>query len=160
MVGQYIVDNYRIENHHGQERDEHTFLGESPRGVPIWIDRRYVEADLKITIGLIEPHFMAGFSGGRKLIDREGRTCTCDPCAPNAVLSLAELLPVKRSARELHPVLRGCSPTSCYPTRGPMWVETDGGGLAPHSLAGSDRASNASRTARSDHHPSKRPASG
>jgi nickel-dependent lactate racemase len=36
--------------------------------VPIWIDRRYVEADLKITVGLIEPHFMAGFSGGRKLI--------------------------------------------------------------------------------------------
>ncbi|HEX3872253.1 MAG TPA: nickel-dependent lactate racemase, partial [Pirellulales bacterium] len=38
------------------------------RGVPIWIDRRYVEADLKITTGLIEPHLMAGFSGGRKLI--------------------------------------------------------------------------------------------
>jgi nickel-dependent lactate racemase len=44
------------------------YLGESPRGVPIWIDRRYVEADLKITTGLIEPHLMAGFSGGRKLI--------------------------------------------------------------------------------------------
>jgi len=36
--------------------------------VPVWIDSRYVEADLKITTGLIEPHFMAGFSGGRKLI--------------------------------------------------------------------------------------------
>jgi nickel-dependent lactate racemase len=36
--------------------------------VPIWIDKRYVEADLKITTGLIEPHLMAGFSGGRKLI--------------------------------------------------------------------------------------------
>jgi len=34
----------------------------------VWIDRRYVEADLKIAIGLIEPHLMAGFSGGRKLI--------------------------------------------------------------------------------------------
>lgn len=68
MVGREIVDQYRIENHHGQERSEHVYLGESPRGVPIWIDRRYVEADLKITTGLIEPHFMAGFSGGRKLI--------------------------------------------------------------------------------------------
>jgi len=68
MVGQYIFDNYRIENHFGQEQSQHTFLGESPRGVPIWIDSRYVEADLKITVGLIEPHFMAGFSGGRKLI--------------------------------------------------------------------------------------------
>ena len=68
MVGQTIVDRYRIENHHGQELSEHTFLGKSPRGVPIWIDSRYVNADLKITTGLIEPHLMAGFSGGRKLI--------------------------------------------------------------------------------------------
>jgi nickel-dependent lactate racemase len=68
MVGQYIVDHYRIENHHGQELAEHTYLGDSPRGVPIWIDSHYVNADLKITTGLIEPHLMAGFSGGRKLI--------------------------------------------------------------------------------------------
>lgn len=68
MVGEYIVDHYRIENHYGQRRDDHVYLGESPNGVPIWIDRRYVDADLKITVGLIEPHFMAGFSGGRKLI--------------------------------------------------------------------------------------------
>jgi len=68
MVGSQIVANYRVEDHRGQNRDEHTYLGESPRGVPIWIDTRYVQADLKITIGLIEPHFMAGYSGGRKLI--------------------------------------------------------------------------------------------
>ncbi|MFP6617875.1 MAG: nickel-dependent lactate racemase [Pirellulaceae bacterium] len=68
LVGQSIVDQYRIENHHGQVQEEHTFLGESPRGVPIWIDSRYVAADLKITTGLIEPHLMAGFSGGRKLV--------------------------------------------------------------------------------------------
>ncbi len=68
MVGSEIASNYRIENHHGTNLDEHTYLGESPRGVPIWIDSRYVAADLKITIGLIEPHLMAGFSGGRKLI--------------------------------------------------------------------------------------------
>jgi nickel-dependent lactate racemase len=68
LVGAEIAAAYRIENHHGQVLDEHTFLGTSPRGVPIWIDSRYVEADLKITIGLIEPHLMAGFSGGRKLI--------------------------------------------------------------------------------------------
>ena len=68
MVGEEIVRNYRIENHHGKELSEHVYLGESPRGVPIWLDRRYVEADLKITTGLIEPHLMAGFSGGRKVI--------------------------------------------------------------------------------------------
>jgi nickel-dependent lactate racemase len=68
MVGSFIAENYRIENHHGQKLEEHTCLGTSPRGVPIWLDTRYVQADLKITVGLIEPHFMAGFSGGRKLI--------------------------------------------------------------------------------------------
>ena len=68
MVGPAIVDRYRIENHDGQNLAEHTYLGDSPRGVPIWIDSRYVSADLKIATGLIEPHFMAGFSGGRKLI--------------------------------------------------------------------------------------------
>jgi nickel-dependent lactate racemase len=68
MVGRHIYDNYRIENHHGQALEEHTYLGQSPRDVPIWIDSRYVNADLKITTGLIEPHLMAGFSGGRKLI--------------------------------------------------------------------------------------------
>ncbi|HEV7221230.1 MAG TPA: nickel-dependent lactate racemase [Pirellulales bacterium] len=68
LVGRRIYQNYRIENHHGKELAEHVYLGDSPRGVPIWLDRRYVEADLKIAVGLIEPHLMAGFSGGRKLI--------------------------------------------------------------------------------------------
>jgi len=68
LVGPDIAANYRIENHHGKVLDEHTFLGDSPRGVPAWIDSRYVNADLKITTGLIEPHLMAGYSGGRKLI--------------------------------------------------------------------------------------------
>jgi lactate racemase len=68
MVGRFIADNYRIENHRGQRLVEHTCLDDSPRGVPIWLDTRYLRADLKIATGLIEPHFMAGFSGGRKLI--------------------------------------------------------------------------------------------
>ena len=68
VVGPMVAANYRIENHHGQQRDEHTYLGETVRGTPVWIDSRYVQSELKITTGLIEPHFMAGFSGGRKLI--------------------------------------------------------------------------------------------
>ncbi len=68
MVGPEVAGAYRIENHFGQDLSQHVSLGRSPRGVPIGIDRRYVQADLKITTGLIEPHFMAGFSGGRKLV--------------------------------------------------------------------------------------------
>ena len=43
MVGPEIAANYRIENHHGKVLAEHTYLGDSPRGVPIWIDSRYVD---------------------------------------------------------------------------------------------------------------------
>ncbi len=68
MVGPTIARDYRIVNHHGRDLSEHLYLGKSARDVPIWIDRRYVEAELKITLGLIEPHLMAGYSGGRKLI--------------------------------------------------------------------------------------------
>src|SRR5258707_8663041 len=57
-----------MKTHHGQELAKHTYLGQSPRGVPIWIDSRYLRAGLKIPPGLIEPHLMAGYSGGRKVI--------------------------------------------------------------------------------------------
>lgn len=68
MLGSEIVANYRIEDHYGTRLEEHAYLGTTDRGIPAWIDKRYVQADLKITLGLIEPHLMAGYSGGRKLI--------------------------------------------------------------------------------------------
>jgi nickel-dependent lactate racemase len=68
LVGPEIAANYRVENHHGKVREEHDFLGTTPAGVPVYLDSRYVRADLKITTGLIEPHLMAGYSGGRKVI--------------------------------------------------------------------------------------------
>jgi lactate racemase len=68
MVGSDIVKHYRIENHFGKKLSDHEFLGVTPNGVPAYIDRRYTQADLKITTGLIEPHLMAGYSGGRKVI--------------------------------------------------------------------------------------------
>jgi nickel-dependent lactate racemase len=68
LVGPEVAARYRIENHHGKVKEEHDFLGTTPNGVPVWLDSRYVRADLKITTGLIEPHLMAGYSGGRKVI--------------------------------------------------------------------------------------------
>jgi nickel-dependent lactate racemase len=68
MVGPEIMKHYRIDNHHGKVLEEHDYLGTTPRGVPVYLDSRYVRADLKITTGLIEPHLMAGYSGGRKVI--------------------------------------------------------------------------------------------
>ena len=68
LVGEEIASTYNCVNHHGKELDEHEYLGTTPNGVPAWIDNRYTRAELKITTGLIEPHLMAGYSGGRKLI--------------------------------------------------------------------------------------------
>src|SRR5437764_6224671 len=68
LVGPEVARHYRVENHHGKAREEHDFLGTTPNGVPVYLDTRYVRADLKITTGLIEAHLMAGYSGGRKVI--------------------------------------------------------------------------------------------
>jgi lactate racemase len=68
LVGPQIARSYRIENHIGKDLLSHRYLGQSPRDVPVWIDERYLDAELKIATGLIEPHMMAGYSGGRKLI--------------------------------------------------------------------------------------------
>ncbi|MDD3468539.1 MAG: nickel-dependent lactate racemase [Thermoguttaceae bacterium] len=68
MLGEKIVQSYRVENHVATDLTSHTYLGETPRAIPIWIDSRWCDAELKIGVGLIEPHFMAGWSGGRKLV--------------------------------------------------------------------------------------------
>lgn len=57
-----------VVNHVAVNDDEQVYLGETARGTPALVDRRYVEADLRILTGLVEPHLMAGYSGGRKAI--------------------------------------------------------------------------------------------
>ena len=68
MVGREIMERYRIVNHFSQQIETHTYLGTTQNGTPVYIDKTYLEADLKIITGLIEPHLMAGYSGGRKAI--------------------------------------------------------------------------------------------
>jgi nickel-dependent lactate racemase len=68
LVGEEIASNYRIVNHYAKQNETHTYLGKTSRGTEVFIDSTYMNADLKITTGFIEPHLMAGFSGGRKLI--------------------------------------------------------------------------------------------
>lgn len=63
-----IYESVRVENHHPQDDTAHVRLGTTEKGTPVLIDRRFVEADIKVVTGLIEPHWMAGYSGGRKLI--------------------------------------------------------------------------------------------
>ncbi len=68
MTSPEIVARYRFRNHIARNPDQHVHLGRSRRGTEIHIDRGFMEADLKIVTGLIEPHLMAGFSGGRKAV--------------------------------------------------------------------------------------------
>ncbi|MEN6642431.1 MAG: nickel-dependent lactate racemase [Armatimonadia bacterium] len=69
MLGpEVLASGCRIENHVARDAESHAQLGRTARGIPVQVDRRYVEADLKMLTGLIEPHLMAGYSGGRKAI--------------------------------------------------------------------------------------------
>jgi nickel-dependent lactate racemase len=57
-----------VANHYARNDADHVLLGTTTQGVPVRIDRRVAEADIRIAVGLVEPHFMAGWSGGRKLV--------------------------------------------------------------------------------------------
>ena len=65
----WVLATVRVENHYARDAEAHVDLGfTSRRRTPVKLDRRFVEADLRIATGLVEPHFMAGYSGGRKVI--------------------------------------------------------------------------------------------
>jgi len=69
LVGDpWVLKTVRVENHFARNDADHVDLGRTSRNTPVKIDRRFVDADLRIVTGLIEPHFMAGWSGGRKVI--------------------------------------------------------------------------------------------
>jgi nickel-dependent lactate racemase len=67
MVGRDIMEGYRIVNHFCRKPEEYRKIAEI-EGAPIEINKHYLDADFKILTGLIEPHFYAGYSGGRKAI--------------------------------------------------------------------------------------------
>jgi nickel-dependent lactate racemase len=66
MVGEEIVDTVRIVNHSAFDDDTLRYLGTTSYGGDIWMNQAYLEADVRIVTGFIEPHFFAGFSGGPK----------------------------------------------------------------------------------------------
>lgn len=66
MVGAEIVGQVRIVNHNAHDPATLALAGQSPFGYPVDYNRLYIEADRRILVGFIEPHFMAGFSGGYK----------------------------------------------------------------------------------------------
>jgi nickel-dependent lactate racemase len=68
ILGPEIAATYKVASHDARDFAAHRAVGTTRRGTPVYIDERFVAADLHITLGFIEPHLMLGFSGGRKLI--------------------------------------------------------------------------------------------
>ncbi len=64
----WVMETVTVENHFARNDEDHVYLGTTDRGTVIRLDKRFAEADIRIATGLVEPHFMAGFSGGRKVI--------------------------------------------------------------------------------------------
>ena len=65
-IGPDILENVVVSQHHPYENL--AYLGESRRGTPIYINRHFLESDLRIAVGGITPHSFTGFSGGAKLV--------------------------------------------------------------------------------------------
>ncbi len=68
MFGDEVVDSVRVVNHDARDAGSLSWQGVRGNEVPVWLAREWVEADVRITTGFVEPHFFAGFSGGPKLV--------------------------------------------------------------------------------------------
>jgi nickel-dependent lactate racemase len=66
MVGEAVLTRCRVVNHTAHDAETLRAAGKSKDGGTVYLNREYVEADRRIVLGFIEPHFMAGFSGGYK----------------------------------------------------------------------------------------------
>lgn len=68
MFGDNIVDNEKIVVNKAFEDDDFEYVRTLPSGAELWVNKLAIHCDLLVTEGFIEPHFFAGFSGGRKSI--------------------------------------------------------------------------------------------
>ena len=68
MLGDEVVDRCRVVNHDARDPATLRYVGTTTESVPVWLNRIWVEADVRVTTGFVEPHFFAGFSGGPKMV--------------------------------------------------------------------------------------------
>ncbi len=66
VLPEEIVRRYPVLSHDSEDRAALAYLGQTTRGTPVWVNRAYASADLRIVVGNIEPHQFQGFSGGVK----------------------------------------------------------------------------------------------
>ena len=68
MLGREVLDRVRVVNHDARDDESLRWVGQFAGDVPVWLNREWLEADVRITTGFVEPHFFAGFSGGPKMV--------------------------------------------------------------------------------------------
>jgi nickel-dependent lactate racemase len=68
MLGAAIARRYRVVNHDSRAPETLVAVGTTTTGVPVSLNRIWMDADIRITTGFVEPHFFAGFSGGPKMV--------------------------------------------------------------------------------------------
>jgi len=61
-----ILERYRVASHDANDEARLSYLGDTSRGTPIWINRDYLEAQVRVVVGAIEPHQFVGFSGASR----------------------------------------------------------------------------------------------
>jgi len=68
MLGRDILSRYKVINHDSRNASTLARVGTTSTGVQVYLNRQFIEADVRITTGFVEPHFFAGFSGGPKMV--------------------------------------------------------------------------------------------
>ncbi|MGQ9594568.1 MAG: nickel-dependent lactate racemase [Anaerolineae bacterium] len=63
-----VLGRYPVVSHDADRPEEMEYLGETSRGTPVWVNRAYWQADLRVAVGNVEPHQFSGFSGGVKTV--------------------------------------------------------------------------------------------
>ena len=68
MIGRDLLSRYRVVNHDARDPSSLARVGTTSTGVEVALNREFLNADVRITTGMVEPHFFAGFSGGPKMV--------------------------------------------------------------------------------------------
>ena len=104
LIGEDIMlRKFKVSDHSSRKLHQHEYLGVTKNGTPIWIDRRYLEAEVKILTGVIEPHSLSGFCGGRRLIcPGIAAVETVVPCYSPALLEHESVRPGNLEGNPVH----------------------------------------------------------
>jgi len=68
LLGKDIFNQHKVISHDGENKSKHQFLGYTSNRTPLYIDKTFVNSDIKIITGMIEPHQFMGFTGGLKAV--------------------------------------------------------------------------------------------